>query len=78
MLILIRIAKNNYLSRHGGIAQNLSSHGITYFRFGEFSQSLARAGAELLSFPSAFTVKTGMAHWEPLLRWEEMFIITNQ
>ena len=37
-------------------------------RFGEFSQSLAGAGAELLSFPSAFTVKTGMAHWEPLLR----------
>ena len=37
-------------------------------RFGEFSQCLARAGAELLSFPSAFTVKTGMAHWETLLR----------
>lgn len=43
--------------------------GICYdLRFGEFSQSLARAGAELLSFPSAFTVKTGMAHWETLLR----------
>merc|ERR1740123_1679355 len=43
--------------------------GVCYdLRFGEFSHSLAHAGAELLSFPSAFTVKTGMAHWELLLR----------
>ena len=43
--------------------------GICYdLRFGEHSQALARAGAELLTFPSAFTVATGEAHWEPLLR----------
>jgi len=29
---------------------------------------LARAGAQLLTFPSAFTVATGQAHWEALLR----------
>merc|ERR1712037_612818 len=32
------------------------------------SQALARAGAQLLTFPSAFTVATGQAHWEALLR----------
>jgi len=43
--------------------------GICYdLRFPEFSQSLTAAGAEILTFPSAFTVKTGAAHWESLLR----------
>jgi len=43
--------------------------GICYdLRFGEHSQALARAGAQLLTFPSAFTVATGQAHWESLLR----------
>ena len=37
-------------------------------RFPDFSQSLVEAGAEILTFPSAFTVKTGSAHWETLLR----------
>ncbi|KAI8070740.1 nitrilase [Gongronella butleri] len=37
-------------------------------RFAELSISQRRLGAEILTFPSAFTVKTGMAHWEPLLR----------
>ena len=43
--------------------------GICYdLRFGEHSQALAKAGAQLLTFPSAFTVATGEAHWESLLR----------
>lgn len=29
---------------------------------------LRRLGAEILTFPSAFTVRTGSAHWELLLR----------
>jgi predicted amidohydrolase len=29
---------------------------------------LARQGADILTFPSAFTVVTGIAHWEVLLR----------
>lgn len=37
-------------------------------RFPEISLALASAGAEILTFPSAFTLTTGMAHWEPLLR----------
>ncbi|GAA5957436.1 hypothetical protein JCM3765_001137 [Sporobolomyces pararoseus] len=37
-------------------------------RFPELSLSLRRRGAELLCYPSAFTVKTGKAHWETLLR----------
>ena len=43
--------------------------GVCYdLRFPEFSQALTRAGAQILTYPSAFTVKTGMAHWESLLR----------
>lgn len=43
--------------------------GICYdLRFAEHSQALVRAGAELLTFPSAFTIPTGLAHWESLLR----------
>ena len=30
--------------------------------------ALARAGAELIAVPAAFTVPTGQAHWEVLLR----------
>ena len=43
--------------------------GVCYdLRFAEFSQSLVAGGAEILTFPSAFTMKTGAAHWETLLR----------
>lgn len=37
-------------------------------RFPEPSLSLRRQGAQLLTYPSAFTVRTGAAHWEILLR----------
>ncbi|KYO27158.1 nitrilase-like protein 1 [Alligator mississippiensis] len=37
-------------------------------RFPEISLALAREGAEILTFPSAFTETTGAAHWEVLLR----------
>uniref|UniRef100_A0A6J0UZ00 Deaminated glutathione amidase isoform X1 n=2 Tax=Pogona vitticeps TaxID=103695 RepID=A0A6J0UZ00_9SAUR len=43
--------------------------GICYdLRFPEMSLTLAQEGAELLTYPSAFTVATGTAHWEVLLR----------
>ncbi|GAA5912675.1 hypothetical protein JCM5296_006053 [Sporobolomyces johnsonii] len=32
-------------------------------RFPEVSLSLRRQGAELLTYPSAFTIRTGAAHW---------------
>uniref|UniRef100_A0A674GPX6 Nitrilase 1 n=1 Tax=Taeniopygia guttata TaxID=59729 RepID=A0A674GPX6_TAEGU len=37
-------------------------------RFPELAQALRGAGAQILTYPSAFTVTTGAAHWEVLLR----------
>lgn len=37
-------------------------------RYPELYQHLRRQGAELVFVPSNFTVPTGAAHWEPLLR----------
>ena len=37
-------------------------------RFAALYGELARAGAELIAVPAAFTVPTGEAHWEVLLR----------
>jgi predicted amidohydrolase len=37
-------------------------------RFPELFRALALAGAEVLLLPAAFTVPTGMYHWEPLIR----------
>ncbi|XP_028285198.1 deaminated glutathione amidase isoform X1 [Parambassis ranga] len=43
--------------------------GICYdLRFPELSLALQKHGAEILTYPSAFTVATGAAHWEVLLR----------
>lgn len=37
-------------------------------RFPECSLALRKAGAQILTYPSAFTLRTGAAHWEVLLR----------
>lgn len=37
-------------------------------RFGALYRALAEGGAEMLCVPSAFTVPTGKAHWEVLVR----------
>lgn len=37
-------------------------------RFGELYRRLTADGAQILTVPSAFTLTTGRAHWEPLLR----------
>uniref|UniRef100_A0A182MYV1 Nitrilase and fragile histidine triad fusion protein NitFhit n=1 Tax=Anopheles dirus TaxID=7168 RepID=A0A182MYV1_9DIPT len=37
-------------------------------RFGEASTILRKQGADILTYPSAFAVSTGRAHWEVLLR----------
>ncbi|CAG8626832.1 11749_t:CDS:2, partial [Racocetra fulgida] len=34
-------------------------------RFPELSIELRKRGADVLAYPAAFTVKTGMAHWDP-------------
>jgi deaminated glutathione amidase len=43
--------------------------GVCYdLRFPELFQLLRERGAELIALPSAFTRRTGLAHWLPLLR----------
>ena len=37
-------------------------------RFAHLYRALAKAGADLLTVPAAFSPETGAAHWEPLLR----------
>lgn len=37
-------------------------------RFPELFRAMRAQGAELISLPSAFTKRTGAAHWEPLIR----------
>ncbi|HEY3814802.1 MAG TPA: carbon-nitrogen hydrolase family protein [Caulobacteraceae bacterium] len=37
-------------------------------RFAHLFRALARAGADMISVPAAFTVPTGQAHWEIMLR----------
>ena len=37
-------------------------------RFPGLYEALTNAGAEILAIPAAFTVPTGLAHWEILLR----------
>jgi deaminated glutathione amidase len=37
-------------------------------RFPELAVSLAQQGAHILTYPSAFMIPTGMAHWDVLLR----------
>lgn len=43
--------------------------GICYdLRFSEMAIAYAKAGADVLTYPSSFTVPTGIHHWEPLIR----------
>uniref|UniRef100_A0A6G1SDD5 Nitrilase and fragile histidine triad fusion protein NitFhit n=1 Tax=Aceria tosichella TaxID=561515 RepID=A0A6G1SDD5_9ACAR len=43
--------------------------GICYdLRFAEMAIAYAKAGADILTYPSSFTVPTGIHHWEPLIR----------
>lgn len=37
-------------------------------RFARLYRALANAGAEIITIPAAFTVPTGQAHWETLIR----------
>src|SRR5215475_13669250 len=54
------------LARMSGLPVGLS---VCYdLRFPELYRALEQAGALVLTVPAAFTLLTGMAHWEPLLR----------
>lgn len=41
---------------------------LEQLRFPEISLALKRQNAQIITYPSAFTVKTGQAHWETLLK----------
>lgn len=41
---------------------------LLQLRFPEISLGLKRQNAQIITYPSAFTVPTGRAHWETLLR----------
>lgn len=41
---------------------------VLQLRFPEISLALRRQDAQIITYPSAFTVPTGQAHWETLLR----------
>lgn len=71
----MRLCESDYTIPGSRIVKPVSSPvgkigmGICYdLRFPEFSLTLAKSGAEILTYPSAFTQTTGMAHWEPLLK----------
>ncbi|KAB7508114.1 Nitrilase and fragile histidine triad fusion protein NitFhit [Armadillidium nasatum] len=50
--------------------------GICYdVRFPEFSIIQRQLGAQVLTFPSAFTVPTGLAHWHTLMKARAIVII---
>ena len=52
-----------------GAAELVVGLSICYdLRFPELYRILALRGARLLTVPAAFTIPTGSAHWEPLLR----------
>lgn len=52
----------------GGVTANPVRLRPLQIRFPEVSLSLRRQGAQIITYPSAFTLKTGAAHWEVLLR----------
>ncbi|TRY63831.1 hypothetical protein TCAL_02038 [Tigriopus californicus] len=71
----VRLKESDYVIPGDQICDPISTPagkiglGICYdLRFPEISLGLARKGADILTFPATFTVPTGMAHWETLLR----------
>lgn len=62
----IKPGENAVLVDTGAAKTGLS---ICYdLRFAELYRTLAQGGAQILTVPAAFTVPTGKAHWETLLR----------
>ncbi len=71
----IKLRESDYVQPGDKICTPLDLQGfklglaICYdLRFPEMSLALMRKGANILAYPSAFTVPTGVAHWFPLLR----------
>lgn len=71
----IRLMESDYVIKGNEIVSPVSTPvgnlglSICYdMRFAEQSLLLRNKGAQILSFPSAFTYQTGAAHWEVILR----------
>ncbi|XP_005113263.1 nitrilase and fragile histidine triad fusion protein NitFhit [Aplysia californica] len=71
----VRLCESDYVVRGGGIVPPVATPigrvglAICYdMRFPEMALALAQQGAHLITYPSAFTQPTGMAHWESILR----------
>ena len=65
------VDKSNYIHSCVHILHTicvLTTHQCYDVRFPELSLTLAQMGADILTFPSAFTYVTGAAHWETILR----------
>lgn len=63
---VIQVGQQAVLTELGEAKLGLS---ICYdVRFAKLYRDLAKAGADILAVPSAFTVATGRAHWKSLLR----------
>ena len=63
----------NYAAGGGAVVADLpwGRIGLTIcydLRFPALYRALAKAGADFITVPSAFTVQTGLAHWRTLLR----------
>ena len=64
---------NSFRGGDKAVLQELDGHhlGLTIcydMRFPHLFRHLAKAGADIIAVPSAFTVPTGKAHWHTLLR----------
>lgn len=71
--IFLRESDQNVGGSHilGPVETPIGSLGLAIcydLRFPEQSTLLRKLGADVITYPSAFTSKTGQAHWEPLLR----------
>lgn len=71
----LRLMESDYVKRGNEIQPPIATPigklglSICYdIRFPELSLCLRNMGAEILTYPSAFTYQTGAAHWEVLLR----------
>jgi predicted amidohydrolase len=67
--------RESALYEHGEEAVLAQARGICFgltvcfdLRFGNLYRQLGKAGAQVLTVPSAFTTSTGKAHWHVLLR----------
>lgn len=75
-LILFKNYSSYIFNKLYGSFLNKTSKQCYDLRFPEFALALTKAGAEILTYPSAFTQHTGMAHWEVSLKFTEYVLLS--